>query len=136
MALGLLKGAHDAKGAEQVAVGVSGDARNDGVVGPLARPQAVGVLGIQQEVVAPVVQREATALRDDACTISGSHISRGLAANLSQTHILSESRPQGASTACMLPMRHMRLQPASMVQAQVHTLSWKQWKLTQDSNPN
>ena len=133
MALGLLKGAHDAKGAEQVAIGVSGDARNDGVVGPLARPQAVWVLGIQQEVVAPVVQREATALWDDACTVSGSRISKGLA-NLSQTHILSGSRPRGASTACMFLMRHMRLQPASMAQVQVHTLSWKQWKLTQDGN--
>ena len=38
MALGLLEGAHDAKGAEQVAIGVSCNAWNDGVVGPLARP--------------------------------------------------------------------------------------------------
>jgi hypothetical protein len=66
VALWLLECAHDAKGAEEVAVGVGGDARDDGVVGPLARAQAVGVRGIQQEVVAPVVQREAAAFRDDA----------------------------------------------------------------------
>ena len=65
--LGLLEGAHDTEGAEQLPIGVRGDAGDDGVVGPLARAQAVGVLGVQQEVVPPVVQRETAPLRHDAC---------------------------------------------------------------------
>ena len=64
--LRLLEGAHDAKGAEQVALWVGGNAWDDGVVGPLAGPQAVGVLGVQQEIVPPVVQREAAALWHNA----------------------------------------------------------------------
>ena len=64
--LGLLEGSHDAKSAEEVSLGVCGYAWDDGVVGPLPGPQAVGVLGIQEEVVAPVVQREAASLWDDA----------------------------------------------------------------------
>ena len=65
--LGLLEGSHDAKRAEEVSLGIRGNAWDDGVVGPLPGPQAVGVLGIQEEVVAPVVQREAAPLRDNAC---------------------------------------------------------------------
>ena len=65
--LGLLEGSHNAKRAEKVSLGIRGYAWDDGVVGPLPRPQAVGVLGVQEEVVAPVVQREAAPLRDNAC---------------------------------------------------------------------
>ena len=65
--LGLLEGSHDAKCAEEVSLGICGYAWDDGVVGPLPGPQAVWVLGIQEEVVAPVVQREAAPLRDNAC---------------------------------------------------------------------
>ena len=123
MALGLLEGAHDAKGAEQIAIGVSCDAWNDGVVRPLARAQAVGVLGIQQEVVPPVVQREAAALWDNACTSSGSHISRAgkglLAISIPSRKVyLQEPQLQACPLLC-----HMGLQPASMLQAQRHSLS-------------
>ena len=67
MPLGLLEGSHDAKRAEQVSLGIRGNAWDDGVIWPLPGSQAVGVLGIQEEVVAPIVQREATPLWDDAC---------------------------------------------------------------------
>ena len=67
MALRLLEGAHDSEGAEQVSLWVGGQAGDDGVVGPLAWPQAVGVLWVQNEAVAPVLQREATALRHNSC---------------------------------------------------------------------
>lgn len=70
MALRLLEGAHDSKGAEEVALGVSGQARDDGVVGPLPGPQAVGVLRVQDEPVAPILQSEAAALRHNACSTS------------------------------------------------------------------
>lgn len=66
--LRLLECAHDSEGAEQVALWVGGQARDDGVVGPLARPQAVGVLGVQYEAVPPVLQREAAPLGHNACT--------------------------------------------------------------------
>ena len=65
--LGLLEGSHDAKCAEEVSLGIRGYAWDDGVVRPLPGPQAVGVLGIQKEVVAAIVQREAAPLWDDAC---------------------------------------------------------------------
>ena len=64
--LGLLEGSHDAKSAEEVSLGVCCYAWDDGVVGPLPGPQAVGVLGIQEEVVAPIMQREAAPLWDNA----------------------------------------------------------------------
>ncbi len=70
MPLWLLEGAHDAKCAEQLPIRVCRNARDDGVVGPFARAQAVGVLGVQQEVVAPVVQREATPLWHNACSVT------------------------------------------------------------------
>ena len=53
MALGLHEAPHDPKGAEEVPIGVSGQAWNDGVVGPLVWGHTVGVLLIQYEVVAP-----------------------------------------------------------------------------------
>ena len=53
MALGLHEALHDPKGAEEVPIGVSGQAWNDGVVGPLVWGHTVGVLLIQYEVVAP-----------------------------------------------------------------------------------
>ena len=77
MALGLLEGAHDSKGAEQVALWVGGQAGNDGVVGPFARAQAVGVLRVQNKAVAPILQREPAPLRHDACTSPGPIISWG-----------------------------------------------------------
>lgn len=67
MPLGLLEGSHDAKCAEKVSLGVCGNARDDSVIWPLPGSQAVGVLGIQEEVVAPIVQREAAPLWDNAC---------------------------------------------------------------------
>ena len=66
VALGLHEGAHDTKTGEQVALWVGDHARDDGVVGPLARAQAVGVLGVQDEAVAAVLQAEAAPLRHDA----------------------------------------------------------------------
>ena len=65
--LGLLEGSHDAKCAEKVSLGICGYAWDDGVIWPLPGSQAVGMLGIQEEVVAPVVQREAAPLWDNAC---------------------------------------------------------------------
>ena len=60
MALGLHEAAHHAKRPHRPAA-LGEKARNDGVVRPLAGGQAVGVLGLQREVVAPVVQANAGA---------------------------------------------------------------------------
>ncbi len=69
--LRLLVRAHDAERAEEVAVGVGRERGHDGVVGPLVRRQAVGVPRVQDEAVAAVVQREAAAVRHDACARRG-----------------------------------------------------------------
>ena len=55
MALGLHEAPHDPEGAEEVPVGVCGKAWDDGVVGPFERPHTVGMLFVQDEIVAPVL---------------------------------------------------------------------------------
>ena len=68
VSLRLLESAHDTKCAEQVAIRVGGEARNDGVVWPFPGAQAVGVLWVQYEAVASVLESEAAALRNNACS--------------------------------------------------------------------
>ena len=85
MALGLHESPHHSERAEQVAswhaavlAGTSsprpchvsrhcprGKARNDGVVGPLPGGQAVGVIGVEREIVTAILEGEAAALGDD-----------------------------------------------------------------------
>lgn len=67
MALGLHEAPHDPKGAEEVPIGVGSQAGDDGVVGPLVWGHTVGVLLIQYEVVAPVLQNKAAPLWHNAC---------------------------------------------------------------------
>ena len=55
MALGLHEAPHDPKGAEEVPVGVSRQAWDDGVVGPLMGGNTVGVLLVQYKIVASVL---------------------------------------------------------------------------------
>ena len=68
VALRLHEAAHDAKGAVQLPIRAGRQAWDDCVVRPLAGCQAVGMRLVQDEAVAPVLQREATAVWHDACT--------------------------------------------------------------------
>ena len=67
MALRLHEAAHDAKWAHGRAV-LGQEARDDGVVGPFARRQAVRVGRIEREIVAAVLQRNAGAGHHQART--------------------------------------------------------------------
>ena len=62
MALGLHESTHHPKGTEEIPIGVSGKAWDDGVIGSLMWGNTVGVFLIQDEVIAPVLQDKATAL--------------------------------------------------------------------------
>lgn len=55
MTLGLHEAPHDPKGAEEVPIGVSCQAWDDGVVGPLMGGNTVGVLLVQYKIVASVL---------------------------------------------------------------------------------
>lgn len=67
MALGLHEAPHDPKGAEEVSIGVGCQAWDDGVVGPLVGGNTVGVLLVQYEIVASVLQNKATTFWHYAC---------------------------------------------------------------------
>jgi hypothetical protein len=62
VSLWLHEAAHAAKGSDQLALLVCHQARHDGVVGPLARRQAVGVARVQVEAMAAVLQAETASL--------------------------------------------------------------------------
>ena len=68
MALGLHEAPHDPEGAEEVPAGVGRQAWDDGVVGPLVGGNTVGVLLIQYEVVASVLQNKAASFWHYACS--------------------------------------------------------------------
>ena len=55
MALGLHEPPHDPKGTEEIPIGVCGQAWDNRMVGPLEGRHTVGVLLIQDEVVASVL---------------------------------------------------------------------------------
>ena len=68
MALGLHEAPHDPKRAEEVTIGVCGQAWDDSVVGPFEGPHTVGMLLVQNEIVAPVLEDKATTLWNYPCT--------------------------------------------------------------------
>ncbi len=67
MPLGLHETPHHPKGTKEVPIGVCGKAWNDGVVGPLVRGYTIGMLLIQNEVVAPILQHKSAAFWYYAC---------------------------------------------------------------------
>ena len=67
VALGLHETAHHSKGAVQISISISRHARDNGVVRTFVWRHTVGVLLIQDEVVAPVLQGETAPLRHNAC---------------------------------------------------------------------
>ena len=64
--LGLHEAAHHAEAGPQAAIGTRGHGGDDGMVGALAGRQGVGMVGLQAEIVAAVLQGKSPASRDDA----------------------------------------------------------------------